>query len=128
MSNQERQVGRRGIRRSSNVRRWRSSSTREREAAESSEREVAAADLVTLMLQIFDASDGNYGRPTDAPRTAPRRRDRERHADALTDATAWYVGRCRRRRCQTTFPGPDGYEIPATYFTLRSEAQQTATA
>ena len=22
------------------------------------------------------------------------------------------AGRCRRRRCQTTFPGPDGYVIP----------------
>jgi putative transposase len=34
-----------------------------REAAEPTEREVAEADLVAMMWEIFDAADGNYGVP-----------------------------------------------------------------
>jgi putative transposase len=34
---------------------------RQREAAGPTEREVAEAELVELMRDIFDASDGNYG-------------------------------------------------------------------
>jgi putative transposase len=83
-----------------------------RAAAGPTEREVAEAALVQLMRDIFDASDGNYGVPrmykelrrgglcVNEKRV---RRLMRRHGMA---------GRCRRRRCQTTFPGADGYVIP----------------
>ena len=83
-----------------------------REAAGPTDRQIAEAELVELMREIFDASDGNYGVPR-MHRELRRaglgvnekrvRRLMRRHGMA---------GRCRRRRCQTTFPGPDGYLIP----------------
>lgn len=83
-----------------------------REAAEPTVREVAEAELVELMREIFDASDGNYGVP---------RMHRELRRGGLKINVKrvrrlmrvhGMAGRCRRRRCQTTFPGPDGYQIP----------------
>ena len=83
-----------------------------REAAGPTERQVAEAELVELMRDIFDASDGNYG--------VPRMHDELRRAGLTVNEKRvrrlmrlhGMAGRCRRRRCQTTFPGPDGYVIP----------------
>src|SRR5918995_1302586 len=83
-----------------------------REAAGPTERELAEAELVALMREIFDASDGNYG--------VPRMYTELRRAGLVVNKkrvrrlmrTHGMAGRCRRRRCRTTFPGPDGYEIP----------------
>ena len=83
-----------------------------REAAGPTDRQVAEAELVELMREIFDAADGNYGVPRmyKALRQAGLvvnskrvRRLMRRHGMA---------GRFRRRSVRTTFPGPDGYEIP----------------
>jgi transposase InsO family protein len=83
-----------------------------REAAEPTVREVAEAELVELMRGIFDASDGNYGVP---------RMSRELRRGCLVVNVKrvrrlmrlhGMAGRCIRRRCRTTFPGPDGYSIP----------------
>lgn len=85
---------------------------RTRQEAGPTERQVAEAELVELMEAIFDASDGNYGVP---------RMHRELRRAGLTVNEKrvrrlmrlhGMSGRCRRRRCQTTFPGPDGYVIP----------------
>ena len=83
-----------------------------REAAGPTERQVAEAELVELMRDIFDASDGNYG--------VPRMHDELRRAGLTVNEKRvrrlmrlhGMAGRCRRRRCQTTFPSPDGYVIP----------------
>jgi putative transposase len=83
-----------------------------REAAGPTEREIAEAELVELMREIFDASDGNYG--------VPRMHRELRRADVAINKKRVHrlmrrhgmAGRCRRRRCQTTFAGPDGYMIP----------------
>jgi putative transposase len=85
---------------------------RAREAAGPTEGQVAEAELVELMRDIFDASDGNYG--------VPRMHDELRRAGLKVNEKRvrrlmrmhGMAGRCRRRRCQTTFPGPDGYIIP----------------
>ena len=85
---------------------------RTREAAGPTDRQVAEAELVELMRDIFEGSDGNYG--------VPRMRDELRHAGLRVNEKRvrrlmrlhGMAGRCRRRRCQTTFPGPDGYVIP----------------
>lgn len=85
---------------------------RAREAAGPTGREVAEAELVELMREIFDASDGNYG--------VPRLYKELRRAGVCVNEKRvrrlmrrhGMAGRCRRRRCQTTFPGPDGYVIP----------------
>jgi putative transposase len=85
---------------------------RVREAAGPTERQLAEAELVELMRDIFDASDGNYG--------VPRMHDELRRAGLTINEKRvrrlmrlhGMAGRCRRRRCQTTFPGPDGYHIP----------------
>jgi transposase InsO family protein len=83
-----------------------------RSSAEPTEREVAESELVEVMCEIFDASDGNYGVP---------RMWRELRRGGLTINKKrvrrlmrlhGMAGRFRRRRCQTTFPGPDGYQIP----------------
>ena len=75
-------------------------------------REIAEADLVELIREIFDAADGAYGVPRmcrelrRAGVTVNKKKVRRlmrRHGMA---------GRFRRRRCRTTFPGPDGYTIP----------------
>ena len=78
----------------------------------SDERQVAEAELVELMRDIFEGSDGNYG--------VPRMHDELRRAGLTVNEKRvrrlmrlhGMAGRCRRRRCQTTFPGPDGYHIP----------------
>jgi transposase InsO family protein len=83
-----------------------------RQAAGPTERDVAEAELVELMHEIFDASDGNYG--------VPRMHDELRRSGLTINEKRvrrlmrlhGMAGRCRRRRCQTTFPGPDGYVIP----------------
>lgn len=83
-----------------------------REAADPTEREVAEADLVELMRDIFDASDGNYG--------VPRMHRELRHGGVVVNVKRVrrlmrlhaMAGRCIRRRCRTTFPGPDGSTIP----------------
>jgi putative transposase len=85
---------------------------RTRQAAGPTDRQLAEAELVELMRDIFDASDGNYG--------VPRMRDELRRAGLRINEKRvrrlmrlhGMAGRCRRRRCQTTFPGPDGYHIP----------------
>jgi transposase InsO family protein len=83
-----------------------------REAAGPTEAQGAEAELVELMREIFEASDGNYGVP---------RMHRELRRGGLRINVKrvrrlmrlhGMAGRCRRRRCQTTFPGPDGYLIP----------------
>jgi putative transposase len=83
-----------------------------REAAGPTERQLAEAELVELMGDIFEASDGNYG----VPRMFKELRRgglcvNEKRVRRLMRLHGM-AGRCRRRRCQTTFPGPDGYVIP----------------
>ena len=83
-----------------------------REAAEPTEREVAEADLVALMREIFAAADGNYG--------VARMHRALRHGGIVVNVKRVrrlmrlhsMAGRCIRRRVRTTFPGPDGYTIP----------------
>jgi transposase InsO family protein len=83
-----------------------------RSAAEPTEREVVETELVELMIEVFNASDGNYGVP---------RMWRELRRGGLTINKKrvrrlmrlhGMAGRFRRRRCRTTFPGPDGYQSP----------------
>lgn len=83
-----------------------------REAAGPTPRQLADGELVALMRELFDEAEGNYGVPRmyKALRNAgivvnrkKVRRLMRRHGMA---------GRHRRRRCRTTFPGPDGYQIP----------------
>jgi putative transposase len=84
----------------------------QREGAGPTEREVAEAELVELLREIFDASDGNYG--------VPRMYKELRRAGLVVNEKKvrrlmrlhGMAGRCRRRQCRTTFPGPDGYVIP----------------
>ena len=83
-----------------------------REAAGPTERQVAEAELVELIREIFDASNSNYGVPR-------MRRELRRGGVSVNEKRVrrlmrlhGMTGRCRRRRCQTTFPGPDGYVIP----------------
>jgi transposase InsO family protein len=83
-----------------------------REAAAPTQRQLAEAELVELMRDIFEGSDGNYG--------VPRMHKELRRAGLVINEKRvrrlmrlhGMAGRCRRRRCQTTFPGPDGYVIP----------------
>jgi putative transposase len=85
---------------------------RARQVAGPTQRQVAEAELVELMGDIFDASDGNYG--------VPRMHHELRRAGLTVNEKRvrrlmrlhGMAGRCRRRRCQTTFPGPDRYPIP----------------
>jgi len=84
----------------------------EREAAGPTERQLAEAELVALMRQLFDDADGNYG--------VPRMYKALRHAGVVVNRKRvarlmrlhGLAGRFRRRTCTTTFPGPDGYQIP----------------
>jgi putative transposase len=83
-----------------------------REAAGPTDRQVAETELVELMREIFDASDGNYG----VPRMHQQLRRaglcvNEKRVRRLMNKHAM-AGRCRRRRCRTTIGGPDGYQIP----------------
>ena len=83
----------------------------EREAVGPTERQVAEAELVELMRAIFDAADGNYG--------VPRMHRELRRAGLVVNKKRVHrlmrrhgmAGRHHRRRCRTTFPGPDGYQI-----------------
>ncbi len=83
-----------------------------REAAGPTPRQLAEAELVELMRTIFEAADANYGVPRmfkelrragQAVNHKKVRRLMRQHG---------MIGRHRRRRCRTTFPGTDGYEIP----------------
>ena len=83
-----------------------------REAAGPTERQQAEAELVELMRAIFDAADGNYG--------VPRMHRELRRAGLVINKKKVHrlmrrhglAGRFRRRKCRTTFPGADGYQIP----------------
>jgi transposase InsO family protein len=85
---------------------------REREAAGPTERQVAEAELVALMREIFNASDGAYG--------VPRMWRELRRAGLVVNEKKvrrlmrrhGMAGRHHRRRVRTTFPGADGYTIP----------------
>ena len=83
-----------------------------REAAGPTERQLAEGELVALMRDLFDEADGNYGVPRmfKALRKAGVVVNRKRVA-RLTRLHGM-AGRHRRRTCRTTFPGPDGYQIP----------------
>ena len=83
-----------------------------REAAGPTEAQLAEADLVAMMRQIFDDADGNYGVPRmyKALRRAGLGVNKKRVARLMR--RHGMAGRHRRRRCRTTFPGPDGYTIP----------------
>jgi putative transposase len=83
-----------------------------RSTGEPTERAVVEAELIELMRQIFEASDGNYGVPR-------MHRELRRGGMAINVKRVrrlmrlhGMAGRFRRRRCRTTFPGPDGYQIP----------------
>ena len=82
-----------------------------RTAAGPTDRQLAEADLVELMREVFDASDGNYGVPR--MHRELRRGGVEINVKRVHRLMRLHgmAGRCRRRRCQTTFPGPDGYVI-----------------
>lgn len=83
-----------------------------REAAGPSERQVAEAQLVEMMRVLFDDADGNYGVPRmyKALRQAGLVVNRKRVARLMR--RHGMAGRFRRRKLRTTFPGPDGYQIP----------------
>lgn len=75
-------------------------------------REVAEAEIVELMREIYAASDGNYG----VPRMwrALRRGGITINIKRVRRLMRVHgmAGRFRQRRVPTTFPGPDGYVIP----------------
>jgi transposase InsO family protein len=83
-----------------------------RRAAGPTDRQVAEAELVELVRALFDAADGNYG--------VPRMFKALRHAGLVINVKRvarlmrlhGMAGRFRRRTIRTTFPGPDGYQIP----------------
>ena len=82
-----------------------------REAAGPTERQLAEAELVALMREIFDAADGNYGVPRmfkELRRAGVVLNKKKVHRLMRRNGMA---GRFRRRTCRTTFPGPDGYVI-----------------
>ncbi|HRC08607.1 MAG TPA: IS3 family transposase [Miltoncostaeales bacterium] len=83
-----------------------------REETGPSVRELLDAELVGLMREIFDAAEGAYGVP---------RMHRELRGNGIVVNEKrvrrlmrlhGMAGRCIRRRCTTTIPGPDGYTIP----------------
>jgi transposase InsO family protein len=83
-----------------------------REAVGPTERQVAEAELVELMRAVFEAAEGNFG--------VPRMHRELRRAGQVVNKKRVHrlmrkhgmAGRHHRRRCRTTFPGPDGYTIP----------------
>ena len=83
-----------------------------REAAGPTERQLAEAELVALMRDLFDEADGNYGVPRmyKALRKAGIVINRKKVRRLMR--CHGMAGRHRRRTCRTTFPGPDGYQIP----------------
>ena len=84
----------------------------ERRAAGPTGRQVAEAELVSLMRAIFEASDANYGVPRmwrDLRRAGlVVNKKKVRRLMRIHGMT----GRHHRRTIRTTFPGPDGYVIP----------------
>ena len=83
-----------------------------RSVAPPTEREVAEAELVELMREIFDASDANYGVPR-------MHRELRKTGQVINEKRVrrlmrvhGMAGRCIRRRVRTTLCGPDGYTIP----------------
>ena len=84
----------------------------QREAAPPTDREIAEADLVALIREIFDATEGNYG----VPRMHRELRDRSIVVNVKRVRRLMRLhgmaGRCIRRRVRTTVAGPDGYTIP----------------
>ena len=84
----------------------------EREAAGPTEREVADAQLVELMVEIWEASDRSYG--------VPRMWRELRRAGIVVNRKKVHrlmrrhglAGRAYRRRVTTTVAGPDGFKIP----------------
>ncbi len=84
----------------------------QRDAAGPTDRQVAEAELVVMMREIFDDADGNYGVPRmyKALRHGGLVINRKRVARLMR--RHGMAGRFRRRTCRTTFPGPDGYTIP----------------
>jgi len=85
---------------------------REREAAGPTERQLAEAELVALMRELFGDADGNYGVPRmyRSLRQGGLVVNRKRVARLMR--CNGIAGRFRRHKCRTTFPGPDGYKIP----------------
>jgi len=83
-----------------------------REVAGPTARKVAEAELVVLMRQIHSRSDGAFGVPRMliALRKAGLVINIKRVARLMR--CHGMAGRFESRRCQTTFPGPDGYVIP----------------
>lgn len=83
-----------------------------REAAGPTERQLAEAELVALMRDLFEEAEGNYG----VPRMFKALRKGGLVVNAKRVARLMRLhgmaGRHRRRTCRTTFPGPDGYQIP----------------
>jgi putative transposase len=83
-----------------------------REAAGPTERQLAEAALVALMRDLFEEAEGNYG----VPRMFKALRKGGLVVNAKRVARLMRLhgmaGRHRRRTCRTTFPGPDGYQIP----------------
>jgi putative transposase len=83
-----------------------------RQTAGPTKRQVAEAEIVALMREIYAGSDGNYGVPRmwRALRRGGiviniKRVQRLMRVHGL-------AGRFRRRTVRTTFPGADGYTIP----------------
>ena len=84
----------------------------ERVAAGPTVRQLADAELVALMRALFDEADGNYGVPRmyKALRKAGLVINKKKVRRLMRQHGL--AGRCRRRKCRTTFPGDDGYVIP----------------
>lgn len=84
----------------------------QREAAGPTERQLAEAELVAMMRQLFDDAEGNYGVPRmyKTLRKAGLVINRKRVVRLMR--LHGMAGRFRRPKCRTTFPGPDGYHIP----------------
>jgi len=83
----------------------------QRETAEPTDREIAEAELVALIREIFDATEGNDG--------VPRMHRELRDGGIVVNVKQvrrlmrlhGMAGRCIRRRVRTTIPGPDGYLV-----------------
>jgi transposase InsO family protein len=85
---------------------------RARQDAGPTRRQVEQAELVGLIRQLFDDSDGNYGVPRiyHALRRAGLQVNYKRVERLMR--VHGMAGRHRRRNPRTTVPGPDGYHIP----------------
>jgi transposase InsO family protein len=87
---------------------------REREAAGPTERQLAEAELVALMRDLFAEADENYGVPRmfKTLRKAGLAINRKRVARLMR--LHGMAGRHRRRTCRTTFPGPTATRSPTS--------------